>query len=111
MIRRPPRSTLFPYTTLFRSLVALAFGQQRRDRLGWCRAIMVEVAAAERPFRVLRPLRAHAEAAGVPVALVQRATEDAENVRREHQGDRVRLAPPTELVVAEPRPAVAPPVS
>src|SRR2546422_8820116 len=24
MIRRPPRSTLFPYTTLFRSLVALA---------------------------------------------------------------------------------------
>src|SRR5258708_8967844 len=26
MIRRPPRSTLFPYTTLFRSLVAA----------GWC---------------------------------------------------------------------------
>src|SRR5256885_11940528 len=28
MIRRPPRSTLFPYTTLFRSL-ALALGVQR----------------------------------------------------------------------------------
>src|SRR2546422_6994596 len=27
MIRRPPRSTLFPYTTLFRSLVAEPFGQ------------------------------------------------------------------------------------
>src|ERR1035438_6611221 len=26
MIRRPPRSTLFPYTTLFRSLVELSFG-------------------------------------------------------------------------------------
>src|SRR3712207_8439904 len=26
MIRRPPRSTLFPYTTLFRSLHALAVG-------------------------------------------------------------------------------------
>src|SRR2546425_9179336 len=26
MIRRPPRSTLFPYTTLFRSLVSLAWG-------------------------------------------------------------------------------------
>src|SRR5256885_11824216 len=26
MIRRPPRSTLFPYTTLFRSLVATAPG-------------------------------------------------------------------------------------
>src|SRR3712207_7235365 len=35
MIRRPPRSTLFPYTTLFRSLVglnaakALAFGLEK----------------------------------------------------------------------------------
>src|SRR5258707_2346645 len=26
MIRRPPRSTLFPYTTLFRSTLALAAG-------------------------------------------------------------------------------------
>src|SRR3989449_6328515 len=26
MIRRPPRSTLFPYTTLFRSLSGLALG-------------------------------------------------------------------------------------
>src|SRR2546429_2205399 len=26
MIRRPPRSTLFPYTTLFRSLLACRFG-------------------------------------------------------------------------------------
>src|SRR2546421_6696564 len=32
MIRRPPRSTLFPYTTLFRSLVTLG---QLRDRLEW----------------------------------------------------------------------------
>src|SRR5258706_9061769 len=30
MIRRPPRSTLFPYTTLFRSLV----GPHRRRRAG-----------------------------------------------------------------------------
>src|SRR2546426_3736504 len=27
MIRRPPRSTLFPYTTLFRSLMAKGVGQ------------------------------------------------------------------------------------
>src|SRR3712207_7734136 len=39
MIRRPPRSTLFPYTTLFRSQLALparhlalAGGQQARER-------------------------------------------------------------------------------
>src|SRR3712207_8628446 len=30
MIRRPPRSTLFPYTTLFRSLGRLAVGQTLR---------------------------------------------------------------------------------
>src|SRR3712207_7392178 len=29
MIRRPPRSTLFPYTTLFRSLALLAEALQR----------------------------------------------------------------------------------
>src|SRR2546425_4929492 len=27
MIRRPPRSTLFPYTTLFRSIPARAYGR------------------------------------------------------------------------------------
>src|SRR5438034_4729289 len=32
MIRRPPRSTLFPYTTLFRSLRGL--GRQNADQLG-----------------------------------------------------------------------------
>src|SRR3712207_7691762 len=31
MIRRPPRSTLFPYTTLFRSLAAMV-GQLRATR-------------------------------------------------------------------------------
>src|SRR3712207_8709368 len=30
MIRRPPRSTLFPYTTLFRSLNAVASGDGER---------------------------------------------------------------------------------
>src|SRR3712207_7027504 len=32
MIRRPPRSTLFPYTTLFRSLAGLAPCPQQPDR-------------------------------------------------------------------------------
>src|SRR2546426_8932143 len=30
MIRRPPRSTLFPYTTLFRSYISLAFAYQNK---------------------------------------------------------------------------------
>src|SRR5436309_5846924 len=32
MIRRPPRSTLFPYTTLFRSIDAARHVMTRRDR-------------------------------------------------------------------------------
>src|SRR5258708_12567039 len=32
MIRRPPRSTLFPYTTLFRSLGAQDADDRRKDR-------------------------------------------------------------------------------
>src|SRR2546429_5686345 len=31
MIRRPPRSTLFPYTTLFRSKASQALHQRRRN--------------------------------------------------------------------------------
>src|SRR3712207_8892448 len=36
MIRRPPRSTLFPYTTLFRSMVVggLTLSDERRAHLG-----------------------------------------------------------------------------
>src|SRR3712207_6996630 len=41
MIRRPPRSTLFPYTTLFRSV-----GEPRRDRCGDARAPRGGAAAA-----------------------------------------------------------------
>src|SRR2546427_4961100 len=37
MIRRPPRSTLFPYTTLFRS-VREDGGSVPRGRLPWCQA-------------------------------------------------------------------------
>src|SRR3712207_7297619 len=34
MIRRPPRSTLFPYTTLFRSVGQQLPGQRRRSLAG-----------------------------------------------------------------------------
>src|SRR5256885_11034012 len=38
MIRRPPRSTLFPYTTLFRSEVTLELGnRQRLEQFGGLR--------------------------------------------------------------------------
>src|SRR3712207_8817298 len=45
MIRRPPRSTLFPYTTLFRSVVALARaavdgGERAGEALGLGRLVL-----------------------------------------------------------------------
>src|SRR2546430_10166137 len=42
MIRRPPRSTLFPYTTLFRSLRVGARFVQHVDRLVGARALRDE---------------------------------------------------------------------
>src|SRR2546426_9158423 len=48
MIRRPPRSTLFPYTTLFRSCVAL---RGRRHVLPLAAAAGREVAAARQHAR------------------------------------------------------------
>src|SRR3712207_8724748 len=57
MIRRPPRSTLFPYTTLFRSEAllreALALGQRHGDGVleceakGWLGLVLVEQRSEE----------------------------------------------------------------
>src|SRR5258707_6269558 len=35
MIRRPPRSTLFPYTTLFRSLIEISRGRNAQIASRW----------------------------------------------------------------------------
>src|SRR2546422_11656403 len=49
MIRRPPRSTLFPYTTLFRSRpAALRFGQSRRNAEPGLRVARLFVSRFER---------------------------------------------------------------
>src|SRR3712207_7072562 len=47
MIRRPPRSTLFPYTTLFRSRVIVA-GLGKREEFDAERARVAAAAAAGR---------------------------------------------------------------
>src|SRR2546427_9596939 len=44
MIRRPPRSTLFPYTTLFRSAGLAAFGMDGRGGRAELQAARVAVA-------------------------------------------------------------------
>src|SRR3712207_9155199 len=57
MIRRPPRSTLFPYTTLFRSMVVGgvvgAFGSNAR--LGKSDLMVVEADESDRSFLMLTP--------------------------------------------------------
>src|SRR5256885_17010791 len=72
MIRRPPRSTLFPYTTLFRSLATkigaedaelegyhLFAGGGFGDRRGLGREILRDIPADEAPHAIERLLRAY----------------------------------------------------
>src|SRR3712207_8442444 len=56
MIRRPPKSTLFPYTTLFRSLVAAGEGQKGFDEVAHPLGL-----PADGPDALLRPLRVFVE--------------------------------------------------
>src|SRR3712207_582720 len=63
MIRRPPRSTLFPYTTLFRSGEPAVQGRDRRPpRLGTPRARVTgpDPAVAATRLAVRRALQEHA---------------------------------------------------
>src|SRR2546425_9779917 len=72
MIRRPPRSTLFPYTTLFRSLyrkagrtreaVALCRnGLARYPHYTTARLILAKTLAAEGALDAARPFRQRSE--------------------------------------------------
>src|SRR2546422_9130645 len=57
MIRRPPRSTLFPYTTLFRSHVGLARHRARQERLSRTRRTDEEDALRDTTAEALVLLR------------------------------------------------------
>src|SRR5256885_8666323 len=91
MIRRPPRSTLFPYTTLFRSLqtylryTRTAVDEERfdlaRSQLQWQRAISCE--------------RQRARVALEQVHLMHRLWPDAEQRSEEHTSE---LQSPCNLV-------------
>src|SRR2546422_7106061 len=69
MIRRPPRSTLFPYTTLFRSLAAVAAVAQRRA-----------AARAARPDRRLPRQRVESGVVELARRSVEAAREAADSV-------------------------------
>src|SRR3712207_6874470 len=70
MIRRPPRSTLFPYTTLFRSEWSLSLGRPRRDDL-------------RRSLRGLRELAV--ERGGRHLGALLEAEIDQDRGRNEHR--------------------------
>src|SRR5688572_30953021 len=56
MIRRPPRSTLFPYTTLFRSCRSTQAHRRERRKAGSARQSLSETSAGEPPAVRLRTL-------------------------------------------------------
>src|SRR2546422_5376887 len=59
MIRRPPRSTLFPYTTLFRSKILEGKARFRGESSlkTWLFAVIRKTAATEYRRKLLRGLR------------------------------------------------------
>src|SRR3712207_8710313 len=73
MIRRPPRSTLFPYTTLFRSEAGVA--QQRAGPLVVA-GILDVVALAERDHVVVAGVAALAVVSGVDHERDDRRSEE-----------------------------------
>src|SRR2546426_1267969 len=80
MIRRPPRSTLFPYTTLFRSAAELPRGLDDREDAVHPRVRVGEAA----PVRVDRELAARRRAALREEMHALAARGDAE--RLQHDG-------------------------
>src|SRR3712207_9370830 len=88
MIRRPPRSTLFPYTTLFRSLDLpgaelldeLVLDVVEEVLLAAAREVLAEVDAEAAPHRPLRALgRDHPEVGHLGQDLVAPALRSEEH--------------------------------
>src|ERR1017187_9898948 len=90
MIRRPPRSTLFPYTTLFRSGVVQERGQ-------W---LPVHAQLARFPFRDPVHCRVGIVATGHPeIELVEFGGRDLVNELKEKVARRVFIQPVSVLIV------------
>src|SRR5258708_39012699 len=91
MIRRPPRSTLFPYTTLFRSGVQALLFQVLRQ-LGRAQALQKQLASRNPPPRVSALLNTalalawdESRAPYPPFTLVNQTVEAAKQGRSEER--------------------------
>src|SRR5256886_3594014 len=71
MIRRPPRSTLFPYTTLFRS-------RYQRDRAALMKSLQTRLAALPPPARAK---------VMASLAAIQRAKQDLQSALGKDPGN------------------------
>src|SRR2546427_6147400 len=74
MIRRPPRSTLFPYTTLFRSLVPIPLGQARERHRGYNQSERLARALGRRWGRPVVPLLVRTRETKTQTALDRKST-------------------------------------
>src|SRR5438876_2684063 len=74
MLRRPPRSTLFPYTTLFRSTVSEALWKSRPTIAGNVGGIVGQIVDGETGYLVSSTIRSeeHTSELQSPVHLVCR---------------------------------------
>src|SRR2546427_8552861 len=82
MIRRPPRSTLFPYTTLFRSLLE-HLGEQPLDQ----DPLVVEALEEQRRIGAERRIVLGGEeraARGAPVELIRRLDRKSTRLNSSH---------------------------
>src|SRR2546430_1125065 len=92
MIRRPPRSTLFPYTTLFRSEIVLdrtvfyseSGGQVSDIGTLWNNEHTMQLAEVRAAYYPVSGLIAHRVVAKEKLAVGDRVAGDADGARREH---------------------------
>src|SRR2546426_7456078 len=101
MIRRPPRSTLFPYTTLFRSLLIDRIEDESRHRVVRHQGRQLEDPA---PAEGRDRSEEHTSELQSPCNLVCRLLLEKKKKQRAHVG---RMAPTCHTPVRPPRPPPA----
>src|SRR2546430_7386335 len=94
MIRRPPRSTLFPYTTLFRSLPDVAIGDLVRIHCDGCVGeLTARVSFISRTAEYTPPVIYSLEERSKLVFLIE---------ARPEQPDKLRVGQPVSVALAPP---------
>src|SRR2546430_4607669 len=108
MIRRPPRSTLFPYTTLFRSV----YGASKYAVVGLSAAVRDELAGSGVTVTCVLPSAVRTElVSGIPLPRVLPTVEPeqvANAIVHSCRGRPAEVHVPSWIAAAEPAVAIAP---